>query len=384
MKPLDHDTINAPHDAGGHGGSARVLLVGADAALQQRVLEAIQHRPYRCQCCATLDDARRTLSRKRFEILILDCDSTVGDWQQFLSNTRETASHVKTIVTADKATPALTVQAMRCGAVDLVHTADALDELANRMDVALQHSREEQSKQAKLMRLKKVCRELNSARREVTEQVDSLCQELVTAYEDVAEQVSEASMATELRTLLRQELDIEELLRTTLEYMLTKSGPTNAAVFLPDGMGYYNLGAYVNYDCPRESIAMLLDHLCSAICPQMEDERELVYFEDAEEFSQWIDMEPGILDQSQVIAFSCHREDECLAVCVLFRSQDTPFEDELAGVLHLMRTIFAEQLGRVIKIHNRLEPEWPSEAFDDELDVDDFGFGYGDSGGIAA
>ena len=33
--------------------------------------------------------------------------------------------------------------------------------------------------------------------------------------------------------------------------MLTKTGPTNAAVFLPGTGTDFDLGAYVNYDCPR-------------------------------------------------------------------------------------------------------------------------------------
>ena len=47
-------------------------------------------------------------------------------------------------------------------------------------------------------------------------------------------------------------------------HLLTKTGPTNAAVFLPDSVDHYGLGAYVNYDCPRESIAALLDALATA------------------------------------------------------------------------------------------------------------------------
>jgi len=273
---------------------------------------------------------------------------------------------------------------MRHGAIDSVNIQRDLNELSTRVDAAVARSRADQAQQRKMMRLRKVCRELNNARREVTEQVDSLCEELVTAYKDVADQVSEASMTSELRTLLRQELDVEELLRTTLEYLLTRTGPTNAAVFLPDGSGEYNLGAYVNYDCPRESIGLLLDHVCSAICPQMEEEREIVRFEQASDFSEWVGIDAGILDDSQVITFTCHRADEALAVFVLFRSQTSPFEDELAATLDVMRGIFAEQLSRVVRIHNRMEPEWPSEPVDEEADYDDFGFGYGQDGGIAA
>ena len=43
--------------------------------------------------------------------------------------------------------------------------------------------------------------------------------------------------ALEFTGLIKQELDIENLLRTTLEYVLGRSGPTNAAVFLPTTSG---------------------------------------------------------------------------------------------------------------------------------------------------
>lgn len=380
MHPLDKEIIKALESEPQISGAARLLVVGGDDAVQRRIVSILDDQKFRVSCAASIEAARSDLTRKRFEVMLIEPDSLTGDWQKFLRDAHDACSHLKSllVVTSESATRA--VDAMRSGAIDCVDIKRESDILFARVESAVSRSRTEQKLQNKMTRLKKICRELNLVRHEVTDQVDSLCQELVTAYQDVADQVSEASMVTELRTLLRQELDIEELLRTTLEYLLTKSGPTNAAVFLPDGTGYYNLGAYVNYDCPRESISVLLDHMCSAICPQMESEHDLVRFDDADDFAEWIGMDPGILDDSQVIAFTCHRDGECLAVCVLFRSKSNPFTDELAGMLHLMRSIFAEQLSRVIRIHNRLEPQWPKEAVDD--DGDDFGFGYG--GGVAA
>ena len=51
---------------------------------------------------------------------------------------------------------------------------------------------------------------------------------------------------------------------------------------LPDTAGQYALGAYVNYDCPRDSMSLLLDYLCQAICPQMAGESQIVSFDDAD------------------------------------------------------------------------------------------------------
>ena len=168
------------------------------------------------------------------------------------------------------------------------------------------------------------------------------------------------------------ELDVEEVLRTTLEYLLTKTGPTNAAVFLPDAHQQYSLGAYVNYDCPRDSIDRLLDHLCETICPQMANEQAIVAFDDAAEFADWIGMESGLLADSQILAFSCSHEGECHAVVVLFRSVQNAFEAELAGTLEILRSIFAEQLSQIIRVQHRASPQWPEEPGDD---YDDFGFG---------
>jgi hypothetical protein len=74
---------------------------------------------------------------------------------------------------------------------------------------------------------------------------------------------------------------------------------------------------------------------------------------------------------------SCRHDGRCLAVVVLFRSRQEPFEDHLAGTLEILRGIFAEQIANVIKVHHRAAPSWPKEAGgdDDSLDYDDFGFG---------
>ena len=57
------------------------------------------------------------------------------------------------------------------------------------------------------------------------------------------------------------------------------------------------------------------------------------------------------------------------------------FDPKLAGTLDILRTIFAEQLSQIIRIHHRATPEWPMDAHEDEFDWDDdMGFG----GGLAA
>ena len=99
---------------------------------------------------------------------------------------------------------------------------------------------------------------MNTARIDVTSQVDSLCNDLVHAYQELTDQISHVTAVTEFAAVIRQELDVEELLRTTLEYLLRKLGPTNAAIFLPAAGDEFTLGAYINYDCTKEAGNFLL------------------------------------------------------------------------------------------------------------------------------
>ncbi|MCA9290577.1 MAG: GAF domain-containing protein, partial [Phycisphaerales bacterium] len=198
--------------------------------------------------------------------------------------------------------------------------------------------------------------------------------------QDISQQMDEIAMASEFRTLIRQELDVEDLLRTALEFLLVKTGPLNAAVFLPNADGEYALGAYVNYDCPRESVGSLIDHLGRWVCPIMADEPDILAFDDPDELGGWIGADIGELAECQVVMLSCHHEGECLAVAILFRQRDEPFDDATGHMLDLLRPIFAEQIATVIRVHHRASPSWPDDAhgedeFDFNEDYEDYGFG---------
>jgi hypothetical protein len=141
-----------------------------------------------------------------------------------------------------------------------------------------------------------------------------------------------------------------------------------------------------------QTIGVLLDHLCEAICPQMADEPTLCTLMTPRNSAQWI-ADAGFLADLQVIAFSCRHEKDCLAVIVLFRNKSSEFGDNVAAAIDTLRPIIAEQLANVVRVHHRARPSWPKEATPgsgsngsgDEADADfndDFGFGF--EGGLAA
>ena len=63
--------------------------------------------------------------------------------------------------------------------------------------------------------------------------------------------------------------------------------------------------------------------------------------------------------EPNLIVFPCVNRGECLAVVALFRSARAPFPESTLDQLRAMRPIFAEQLARVIRVHNRhKDEEW--------------------------
>jgi len=356
---------------------ARILIVGGEPEFRSSLVSALKERHHQCTHVNRIDEAQAALGQQRYGLLLVNPDLPDGDGLDLAQSVRKTHPTTKVIVFSGVGSFKVALRAIRCGAVDFIRTPTDLDEFTDRVDVALLRSLSEQHREQRMRRLQKICRELNTAREDVSEHVEALLADLVTAYQSLSDQVNEVQMSTEFKTLLSQELEMEEVLRTTLEYMLGKTGPTNAAVFLPDADQQYSLGAYVNYDCPRESIDTLLDHLGDAICPQMSQESSLVAFDDAREFADWIGMSDGLLAESQIVAFSCHHDGECVAVVVLFRHQSNPFNAELAGTLDVLRMIFAEQISQIIRIHHRATPDSPDEPTTEDEDEYDDDFGYG-------
>jgi GAF domain-containing protein len=189
--------------------------------------------------------------------------------------------------------------------------------------------------------------------------------------------VKNVTNVSDFKGLIRGELDIEALLRTTLEFVLARSGPTNAAVFLPTTSGDYSLGAYVNYDCPKDTCDVLLDHLANAVAPRFETAVApggMTHLTDPEALNEFLGDDADWLKGSHVFGFPCSHEGECLAIFMLFRDHRSPFTQPLIEQVHTVGELFAAQLARVIHIHHRHLPKhkWGMIG-DPPAETDDYG-----------
>lgn len=380
-KPSPRPTAGLPGKQGTPRAPAtppRVLVVGADPDAALGAVAVLRERLNAACVVMTPDEAQRCRDLA-FDTAVIDLDESGGGLRaaEALASDEAAGACLRVVFTSAKPTLEAGVLAMRANGVDLVARPFAPAALAESVARAADQTRKLREGERRARRLKKACKRLQNARREVTQKVDGLCADLLTAYQELADQMEQVTIAGEFNSLIRQELDVESLLRTTLEYMLTKTGPTNAAVFLPTGPREYSLGAYVNYDIPRETADVLLDHLADTLPQAFESEQGVLLSESSEQLAAFVSGGAGWIAGSTVLVFTCRKQGECLGVAALFRSPSRPFTPDIVQQVTLMRDLFTQQLARVINVHNRHKPKDSWTAFGEEPDGDD-------DGGLAA
>lgn len=367
--PQDHDMPSgakprpAMPPAAGVGASAGcVMLVTSDVAMAPTVQSALATDHPSVEVLIWNGQIGDLIGARASEMIVLLDDESPRRKEVLEALSPSDSVRAGVIVVSRRAETEIAVDAMRAGAIDFIAWPCAPSELRLRIGAGMERLRQMADQQRRVDRLKRICKRLNSARQEVSEQVETLCDDLAGAYDDLAEEMSNVTLATEFGTLVQQELDVESLLRTTLEFLLAKMGPTNAAVFLPTGHDDFDLGAYVNYDVPKETADFLLDHLADVIAPRFEDERSMCHFETEGALRVALDDDAQWLSDSEVVVFACHEDDDCLAIITLFRDRSTPFTEDHLAQLEVMRDVFGKQLAKVVRIHHRHLPaqdNWP-------------------------
>lgn len=172
----------------------------------------------------------------------------------------------------------------------------------------------------------------------------------------VATDIDLVTVRAEFSVLARLELDVESLLRTTLEYVLHKIGPTNAAVFLPTAGEDFTLGAYVNYDCPKDCVDMLLDHVAASVAPAIEADPAMRLHRGEEALDELMGEHAAWLTGCEAVTFAAEHDGELLAAVALFRDDRDSFDSRTLARLGVIGDILAQQLARIIRVHHRHMP----------------------------
>ncbi|MFN0132594.1 MAG: hypothetical protein ACKVW3_08715 [Phycisphaerales bacterium] len=351
----------------------RVLIVSPSGQERERLVGTLASwQGTICAQAESIHAARSALGRDAFDLVLVRAHQADGDGLVLLRDLSAQRAGPSAILIEESLTLDKAVEAMRLGAVDILNPACNGRELQASVRAAVGRARERMEREARLVRLSKVCRRLNDSRHEITSQVSSMCEDLVSAYQELSDQMTQLGVASEFNSLIRQELDVECLLRTALEFILAKSGPTNGAIFLPSSSHDFSLGAYVNYDTPKDGGETLLEHLAGLIPARLEDASAMALVADDAQMTEFLGDDAHYLDGQCLMAFPCRHDDECLAVVALFRDRKNPFASTLVPVMATVASLFGRQLAKVIHVHHRHLPkdQWGGfDTGDDDADL---------------
>lgn len=369
------------------GGLPTVLVVCASRLDRERLAAQLVGAA-QATITATAGHALDALSSNSFDAVIIDENLPDSSSCELCWKVMQHDPSLAVLLRTPTPTLELAARAMRHGACDVIDSRLTGTDLVLRLAESLRRTtllraRDERSRQ-RVQRLLRLCRHLSTAREEVARQVGSLCNDLAGAYRDLTEKMVTSTVSSEFSAIVRQELDLEDLLRTVLEYVLAKVGATNAAIFLPASSGDYTLGAYVNYDCPKDTSEVLFDHLADALAPKFAGERMISTYNTASDLTRKLGDHAQWISDSALMVAPCRaatpgQPEECLAIIALFRDRRSPFAEDLTPLMRIISDLFARQLARVIHCHHRHLPKekWgmPGSAFTNEGserdDIDD-------------
>jgi hypothetical protein len=260
------------------------------------------------------------------------------------------------------------VDAFRAGAADMLLAPFSPADVQRALQASAGRRSEMERQRQRHERLRVVCRRLNKARHEISQQVDLLCNDLVRAYQEMAQQLNLTQTAAEFAQALSGELDVEGVLRRTMEWILRKLGPLNAAIYLPSGDEHFSLGAYLNLDTQAD--APLIDAIGKTIVSQARGTSALVV-EDDQAVNELFGAEGALLRGRQWLAVGCLTPRECLGVLVVFCSKTAGMngKSELSmsarGLVEAAAPILAERIEQALGLYHRMHP-FPEEDQPDE------------------
>jgi DNA-binding response OmpR family regulator len=335
----------------------RVLLVDNDPRCREAFSQlAVQQRTHQVTLltAGSVAEARRCLHNEPVDLLVVEPTISNNHGLELATEVAAGDNPVQAIVMASSATYNTALAAIRAGASDVISKPLNVAELSERVSQAIDRTEAEHRKADRVRRLRRICKKLNAARNEVTQQVDILCSDLVTAYQELADQMHNVVETSEYAALLRRELDLERLLHQTLEFILEKAGATNAAIFLPVTVDEYTLGGYVNYDCADGSPEILLNHLADVVAPRVAEHDTHVHLTDNDAIHDWVGGDDSTyLTDCHMLAVPCYAENEPLAVMTLFRDSAQPFGEDVINTCNAIAPMLGQYLAKIVRVHHR-------------------------------
>ncbi|MEM7228471.1 MAG: response regulator, partial [Planctomycetota bacterium] len=180
MERLDQELAAAIADATPASAPARVLLVGCHADIDGALTGWLRSRDDMSCHVHTFADATRAIDEQIWDVMLLDPSLPDGDGLELISRHQKRVAYGRTLVLSAELTAENVVKAMRLGASDYVKLPVATTDLLPQVEQILVKALVGRHRDERMLRLKKICTELNDARHEVSKQVDTLCKRQAT------------------------------------------------------------------------------------------------------------------------------------------------------------------------------------------------------------
>lgn len=343
-----------------------ILVVDPTLQSVHTLIEAVGQNQTRILQARSAREAQDILNKEKIDLAVVADRLPDATANELVAGIRELASYASTVIVSPDPSVDQTIEAMRLGVADIIRDPLDIEQANMAVRRVLAQRKQDRKLRQRVKRLKRVCRKLSAARAEVSNQVNVLCNDVVTAYQELAEQIQNVESTSEYATIIGNELDLERLLRETLEYLLKKAGPTNAAVFLPATMDEFSLGGYINYDWSTGSPEMLLQHLGDVVAPRVAEHPGIMHLTDNQSLQECFGDDASYLEDCHIMGTTCVHEDEPLAVLVLFRDNAEPFPKAMEEIVHAVSEELADYLHRIIRVHHRHLPDLEDEADDED------------------
>ncbi|MEX2672668.1 MAG: response regulator [Phycisphaeraceae bacterium] len=353
---MPFDSLQTPAEPHTADRSLHVLVLDDEPDIREVLSTLLTRQKMQVHHAESLRAARALAQERPIDIAVIDLKLPDGNGLEIARELSLREPAVPCIVLAGQPTFDDLAEAMRAGACDYLAKPFTVDQLNQCVDRAIQRRRDSRRLAGRVQRLRRVCRKLNKARLETTQQVDVLCNDLVSAYHELADRFKHVQMTSRYQAAIEPELSLEQLLHHTLDFILQQVGSTNAAIFLPGQESGFTTSGYVNYTFDKDAASIILPQLAEHVAPQIvQQEEELVHLRSDEEIDTFLEGEMANLDGSHVVTLACRHDDETLAGICLFRDADQPFDVDELEALAGIAPILARQLVRVIRVHHRLD-----------------------------
>jgi len=351
----------------------KILLIGEANEQTTAIRASIEVVGYSVVHAGTMKAAEIALEQGTYGLIVVDCDTNNSIVELIAEFTSLLSPKTPTVGFTTSRSQTLVMDMMRNGASDVFCLPRDLGVVKDRIELVMSKISVSQLETKKSDEIQRLYDEVHTAHGAAVEEIESLSHTLANSQCEQDQKLRLVAMAAEFRTLVSQELEVECMLRTSLEYLLHRLGPTNAAVYVREGDVGWGIGAYINYDRQGENYSEFLQTLGEQVCTTVSQEKTLRVFTDGTSFTNWIDTEELNFEGNEVVTIGCFDGDKCMAIIVFFRSDSKRFDNESLKIVETISPLFGTQLGSILKIHRRAETTWPPESLDSE--DDDWSFG---------